>query len=80
MSLVHYRAFSDSSIGGVAALQEHGVIIFASNIIWLNKGIWSEGGADIFTKRANQNRRHGEKCRCLIKVVHDSKFIETAHP
>ena len=78
-----YAVFFTDAAHGYAA-GEAGTILKTTD----GGSTWTvhSGGQDVtgismfFTKSANQNRWHGEKCRRLIKVVYDSKFFKNAHP
>ena len=65
-------------VGGIAAAQQHGVVVLAGYVVGLNQGIGAEGRGTILTKGGDDDSRHGKKQRRLIEIVHDAKILEAA--
>jgi len=68
-----------SGVGGVAAAKEHCVIILAGNIVGLNEGVRTEGGAAILAQSADNYSGHGEEEGSLIEIVYYAQIFKTGH-
>ena len=58
-------------VRGIAAFQDHGVILFPRDIVGETKRICAEIGFSVFVRRADKRGRHGKEGRGLVKIVYD---------
>jgi len=65
-------------IGGIAAVEQHGVVILAGHIIGLHQTVRTAGRHALLCQSADQHSRHGEKGGCLIEIVHDAEIFKAA--
>ena len=66
-------------VGRIAAAKQHRVVILACHVVRLHQRIRSQRRTAVLAQRADDDRRHREIQRRLVKVVDDSKVLKAAH-
>ena len=68
-----------SSVGRIAAGQQHGIKALSGNIVGLHQTVRTEGGGAILAQGADDYSGHGEKQGCLIEVVYHTQVFKAGH-
>ena len=66
-------------VGGVAAAQQHGVVVLAGHIVGLAQGIGPQRGGAVLAQGADDHRGHGEIQRGLVEVVYHPQVLKAGH-
>ena len=66
-------------VGGIAAVEEHGVAALARHIVRRDQGVGSERRGAVLGKGADNDGRHRVVQRGLVEVVHDPQVFKAAH-